>query len=357
MFRISAIIAALVLMCMPAFAESESLISQDMIKADAVNYNSEVMESGTYERTVSAGGVEFYPYTEVICVEVSGARFSEYLVSRGDEVKKGDVLARFTLDVDEVGFASLEMELERAKQEMEKTVGDTQERVLEMERSLLNVSDFVERELIRLKIQREELALEQYVFKQEHNIAKLEQRIAEMLAEQEGSVMVAPADGVILEMAFKRDGEIVRKGEILIQMYRPEGLIMCIDNTSAEMRYGRDVVIEVGPSKARVQIPGKVVGADLLIPTIERSGKAYIEFVQPEGVKLTRPNVKGTTFRLDDVITVARSSLDMDGGKYYITKLVDGVPQKRFINVMVNPSIREAWVLQGLAAGDEIIID
>lgn len=357
MFRISAVLLALAIMCLSAFAESGNLISQDMIKADTVNYNSEVVEAGVLERTVSSGAEEYYPHYEILSAEVSGARFGEYLVSRGDEVKKGDVLATFTLDVDEAAIASMELELQRAEENMEKTIADAQESALELQRSLLNATDAGEREMIQLKIQRAEIALEQHVFEQERVITGLEERIAEALAEQEGSVMVAPEDGVILEMEFKHPGDSVREGENLILMYRTDGVLMRVDNAGGEFRYGMDVVVEIGNNKNRTQLPGRVVGADTLIPTVERSGYAYIEFELPEGEKLMRPNVKGTIMKLDNVLTVSRGAVEMDGGKYFVTKLVDGVPQKRFVNAVVSVGLKRVWVLQGLDAGDEIIID
>ena len=357
MFRISAIIMALLLVCLPAFAESENLISQDMIKAETVNYDLEVVQSGVFERTTNNSAEEYYPNFEYLSVEVSGARFGEYLVSRGDIVRKGDILATFTLDVDEVGLASLELELERAQQALEQAAEDAEEQELEMQRQLLNTSDPFERELIGLKIQRAQIAQEQYVYTQQRTIAELEERIAEMYAEQEGCVLVAPADCMILEMEFKRTGESLREGENLLLVYMSDRVLMRVNNDEGTLRYGMEVTVEVGSSKDRVSLPGRVVGADTLIPSAERSGKAYIEFEMPEDGKLTRPTVKATTVHLSDVLTVSRSAVAMDGGKYFVIKLEDGVPRKHFINAVVNVGMKQVWVLQGLTEGDEIIIE
>ena len=357
MFRISALLLALAIMFIPALAESENLISQDMIKADAANYNIYTLEPGAYVRTVSSGATEYYPCTTVVSAEISGARFGEFLVSRGDEVKQGDILATFTLNVDKAALASLELELQRAKEDLKQTLADAEESALEMQRALLSAADSYERELIRLQIQRADIVLEQYQFNQERTIAKLEEQIAEAYAEQEGSVLVAPSDGVILEMAFKRTGENVWEGENLILMVRTDRLLMCVDNIDGAFRYGMEVIVEVGPNKDRTQYPGRVVGADTLLPTLERSGKAYIDFEMPADGKLVRPTVQATTVQLDNVLTIPRNAAAMDGGKYFVTQLVDGVPQKRFINAAANTGIRQFWVLQGLNEGDEIIID
>ena len=77
----------------------------------------------------------------------------------------------------------------------------------------------------------------------------------------------------------------------------------------------------------------------------------------PEDLKRVRPTVSASTICVKDIPLLSRSSVTLDSGLYYVTVLVDGVPQKRFINCVVNNSIRQVWALQGLEPGEEIIID
>ena len=46
-----------------ALAESESLISSDLIQAETANYETAQVSMGTYERSYSSGASEYYPYT------------------------------------------------------------------------------------------------------------------------------------------------------------------------------------------------------------------------------------------------------------------------------------------------------
>ena len=46
----------------------------------------------------------------------------------------------------------------------------------------------------------------------------------------------------------------------------------------------------------------------------------------------------------------------MNGGKYYVNCLVNGVPQKRCINAGQLTS-GELWVVQGLQEGDVVIVE
>ena len=70
MFRISALMLALVLLCMQiSLAESENLISQELIKADKVNYKTETVEAGLFERRVSSAAEEYYPNTYSLSID------------------------------------------------------------------------------------------------------------------------------------------------------------------------------------------------------------------------------------------------------------------------------------------------
>ena len=47
-----------------ALAESESLISSDLIQAETANYETAQVRMGTYERSYSSGASEYYPRSE-----------------------------------------------------------------------------------------------------------------------------------------------------------------------------------------------------------------------------------------------------------------------------------------------------
>lgn len=358
MSRIKTWLIVLLCLCTAgALAESENLIAEDLIKADKVNYNTVLAEVGVFERIFNESASEYYPNTYVLSFDRE-ARFGEMLVSRGDDVKAGDVLATFLLESDAVDMASRRQQLENAKAELERSAEDQREAIAEMEMSLLDVKDALEKELLALRIERAEISLEQYIHNQERAIAQIEKGIAELEAEMADNVLIAPADGVIEELNFKRAGERVYAGEALILMSRTDGMLLRIDNSAGNFRYGMEVTVEVGANnKSRQTFPGRVVGADTLVPAAERSGYAYVEFENPENLKLVRAAVQGAGVYLDNVLLLPRNAVKLSGGKNYVTKLEDGVPGVRYLNCVLVSGGKQAWVLQGLETGDEIIIE
>ena len=110
MCRSKKTLALLLACCLPfasALAQSEKLISDEMIQTETVNYSkTAVVENTVYERSYTASATEFYPHTYSIACEVNNASFVEYHVSRRQEVKEGDLLASFVLDIDEEALTS-----------------------------------------------------------------------------------------------------------------------------------------------------------------------------------------------------------------------------------------------------------
>lgn len=353
------LILALTVFCAPAMGES--LISDEMIQAETVNYSQTVtVEKAVFERAYSEQASEYYPHTHVLRFEGDTARFGEYLVNRKDEVKAGDVLATFELDVDEVGMAAKRQELRRAQESYASQTLEKQEAIQEQLEALTLVQDPFEREIMTLRIQRAQIALEQYCSEQERLIEGLEQEIAEMEEKYSQTALIAPFDGVVTSLIYKQEGEHLTRNEELITLYRTDDMMLRISNTSNHFRYGMQVEVAVGPAKSRTILTGRIVAADDLLPQSQRSGYAYIELDPFQGEYPTRgitPSVSGATYYVDGVYLLPRRAVELESGKYYVSKLSpDGVVQKRYVTVAMQ-GITETWILQGIEEGETIIID
>ena len=361
MSRIKAVAAFVLCLCLvaaPACAESPSLISEEMIKAETVNYETYTVETGTYEKEVTAQASEYYPYTYSLRYEGMTGKFVEYKVSRGDTVKAGDVLAVVAVQTDGVNLMSKQTELSRMKTELEEQTRLRREEIEEMLDGRAEIADPWQRELETLRIQRAQVALEQYTYQQERAIGMLEEEIAEIEEELSENTVVASIDGVIIDVVHKREGDRVYTNEVLVEMYSTDGMLLRIKNEYGDFRYGMKVQIAVGPVQSRTYLEGRVVGADTLIPEAERKGYAFVaidtEF--DPALKLTIPYVTAKTQYIENVMLVPKKGAKLEGGKYFVTKLTDGAVQKRFVNYVMQ-NVQHLWILQGLEPGETIIIE
>lgn len=342
-----------------ALAQSDSLISQDMIKAETVHYqNTVTAQPGVYERSYSARGSLYYPHTYELFCETDNATFVEYTVARRQEVKKGDVLAVFHVERDEVALASAKLALENGRSDYGLQRLAREEDLQEMAEALAQTGDRYERELLTLRMESAKLSLEKYCYEQECTLSDLEKKIADMEDLMSRTTLVSPFDGVVTDLTYKRDGERVYNGEVLITLYRTDGVLLRIDNSNGYFRYGMDVKVEYGVSKKRTAITGRVVGADTMLPNELKRGYAYIELYGYDGneKKFTNPSVSAANVYLDNVISLPKRAVILDGGKHYVSKLADGLVRKRFVNVALT-SPGAVWVLQGVDAGDTLIME
>lgn len=352
------LLLAFSLLPLSALASSASLISDEMIQAEAANYDTYTVVCGVYEKTTTTSAAEYYPYTYRLRFEQSGAVFEEYLVRRGQEVKAGDALARFSLPSNEVALATRQLSLRQLEESFAQGQLAKSQALSEQREKLTNLTDPYAQALLLLQIQRDEIALEQYCYQQRQTIDTLKAEIAEIEETARQTVLYAPADGVIDEISYKREGDKISTSEVLITLSRTDGMLLRIENKSGGFRFGMPVTVETGRNKTRVQLTGRVVGADTLLPDGRKSGYAYIQLdpYNEEEIRLNNSKAIAPSIYLEQVIALPRKAVTLDSGKYSVNLLIDGVPRKRFVNYVMQTT-SSALVIQGLNPGDIIVID
>ena len=361
MFRNKLRTAAALWLCLSlasaqASVQSPNLISEDMIVSNTTNYNTCVTEYGVLEEEFSASGDIFLPYTYELYPKADGLKFEKFTVERGDVVRKGDVLAVFSANVDEVALEEKRLELERAQETSALELRSRQEAIDGMYMELLEIKDSYDAQMLKLKIRREELALEQYAWQAETEIENIRRSIDAFEEERAESVITAPADGIIERTLTKRAGDRIAQGEPMLIMYRTDSALVEVRNKMGNLRYGMEVEITVGNINKQT-IHGRVVGADYMLPEGQRTDTVYVkpEYYDPVTTPIDNPRVTGKTVWLDNAMTLPRKAVSLESGRHYVTKYEDGMARKRTINASL---IRQqVLVLQGLEAGEEIILD
>lgn len=352
-----AIILCMCLLPANALAQSVNLISEDLIVSNTVNYEMSPVEYGTLVQEMSVSGEIYLPYTYKLYPEVGGLTFVEYTVERGDVVKAGDVLAVFESTVDEVALTEKKLSLERARDAFEMGQESRLEAIDAMYLKLLNEKDSYQAQMLKLELNRAELALEQYIFQQEAAIEQIEAAIEEIEEQRAESLIVAPVDGIIERTLTRRAGDRIARDDVMIILYQTDGVLVKASNKAGTLRYGMEVTITVGNGSKAQSIPGRVVGEDLRIPAGQQTGYAYVkpDYYDPDSMPTVNPRVTAKAVYLENVLLIPRSAVSLDAGRYYIMELSEGVTRKRYINAFINR--QQVWVLQGLEHGEEIIVD
>ena len=335
----------------------EDIIASDQMTVEEVNYNTVTVVSGTFERPVSNSLSEYYPLVYPLKFEGSNAKFIEYTVKRGDEVKAGDVLARFEITGSDAAMESMELNLRRAEEALEEGLRDREEQIRLKRAEVSEEKDSYVREKKMLEMRKMEIEMEQYRFRQEYSIAGQRKAVEEERANRAANELIAPVDGVVADVKYKKLDDAVSTNEVLITLSSTDVMLLRVDNSSGSFRYNMPVTVTVGSNKKSTDLTGRVVASDHAIDEKDQTGHALI-LLDPydESIKLRNPKVKASYMLLEEELIVPRKAATLENGKYYVTKLVDGMVQKRYVQY-AESNTSEVWLLQGVSEGDVLIVD
>ena len=358
-FRRSCLLLAAVLLL--ALNPSRALADGDLIGGDAatardVNYKTAVVKLGTFTSEVSADAARYYPLSYELRYDHADAKFVEYKVHVGNAVKAGDVLAEFRLEGSEAELARLELTITRTEEETARGVRERQEQIDEAREALEKAQSRDRRELRSLELQRLELELERYLFRQNHSLEQQRAELDEAREEQNDLVLTAPFDGVITRLASKNADDAVSPNEVLIILYSEEVMFLRVENGDSRFRYNMPVKISVGSDNDRAELTGRVIASDDLLEKAE-GGYALIQLdPYDESILLRHPRATAQSVYLENVLTVSRDAVKVENGREYVTKLTDGMVQKRYVTCGLY-NLTEVWIVLGVSEGETLIVD
>lgn len=347
-----------VLLCVSgAVCAEQDIIRSDMMTLEEVNYNTITVTSGTFDRPVTNSVSEYYPLVYPLKFDGVNAKFLEYTVKRGDEVKAGDVLARFSITGSDAAMERMELELQRAEEALREGLREREEQIRLKRNEVSEATDSYVREKKMLELRRLELEMEQYSFRQEHSIAQQREAVEEERENRAMNELIAPVDGIVDDVKYKKLDDAVSSSEVLITLSSTEVMLLRADNSSGNFRYNMPVTVTVGTNKSSTDLTGRVVASDHAIEEIDKTGHALI-LLDPydESINLRNPKVKASYMLLEDVLIVPRKAASLENGKYYVTKLTDGMVQKRYVQY-AESNTTYVWLMQGVSEGEVLIID
>jgi multidrug resistance efflux pump len=309
------------------------------------------VQQGSFVKECNIQAIPYYPLQQTLTLEKNSAIFVEFVAKPGQSVKKGDILARFTADASSVTLERLVREIALLEEETALGVSQRSEAIETLKNTQ---AEGLEKEKIEILLKKQQAELQHYQYLQQRSVDALKQ---EKKTEQEklnGYILTAPEDGKVFDFANIQAGDPVTAGQTLMTFVQTDVVQLQVRNSAGELRYNMPVKVTVGRRNAQTVLAGRIVAADGAIPQKERTGFAYISVETDK--EMIDPKITAETVRLDNVLVVARNAVVMENGKYYVTKLADGMLQKRCIGFGMN-STSDAWIIHGVVSGDTLIAD
>jgi len=346
--RLLPLALALLLTALPANA---SLIDPGQLTDQQASYNTAQVQLGSFAKEYNVPATVYYPLQQALKLEKNGAFFAEFTVKEGQTVKKGDVLARFTVHTSSVTVTRLEREIARLEEETKLGTSQRNEAIRLLENA---TAEGLEQEKNSILLKKAKAELEHFEYLQQRSLNALKQEKKAEQEKQNGYTLMAPADGKVTGLAKLTAGDPVEAQDVLMTLVRTDIVQLRVSNSSGELRYNMPVKVTLGRQNNATVLNGRVVAADGAIPQQERTGYAYICVETDEA--LTDGRVNAQVVKLDKVFVAECGAVIAENGRYYVTKLVDGMLQKRYIGFGMN-NTEAVWIIHGVAQGDTLIAD
>ena len=349
---ICVLLISVLLLTMPA-AQAESDIL-DVIP-NAQPYVTTEVTLSTYTVKQSAMLEYLYPRSQTVSYEGSSAILQECLVSTNDEVKAGDVLARFSKEKDEVKFARLELALDKAELAMEEGVRQRQEKIAEIRKGLALITDPYEKEIVELTLEYQKTELEQYRYYQQKTVDRHQNALDEAYAEL-STVLTAPIDGTVVSVTRISPGEAVSSGDFNITVQQQDLRLLKLSSGARglPLRYNMQVSILTNQQT----MSGRVTYASDVIPLAGAPDGIFLELdPQYADAEISKASMSCDLVYVENVAVIPFHFLHSD--KYdnnYVLVLKDGKKQRRYVQVMVRDS-GSVVIPMGLEDGEILITD
>lgn len=347
--------------------EEEKYVPQDLIdltqvQEEVITYETVEVVRGSFVNEVNVPTSPYRAFDYNLKFPRNDAKFLEFTVKKGDEVKKGDVLARFTVEKSEVELTRLSLSLQRAREQTEEGIRQREDAIKQKRAEVKTLSDAYEKKMAELSIKKMETELKQYKLRQERSLSGQEKAYEEEKVRYATDVLVSPADGVVTELEPMLKDMPIYSGQTLVTVSASSSGLLVAENHDG-LRYNMPVRVKAkNEENEEVYLPGRIVAADNAIPAAERTGFVLIEVEPYDEKKFTvvdKPRVYAHTMQMDDVFVVPTQSraIKQEDDKYYVQKLKDGITQKRYIQRdPIFSSFADAWVFSGVEEGDTLIL-
>ncbi|UYZ13043.1 efflux RND transporter periplasmic adaptor subunit [Brevibacillus sp. WF146] len=356
------------------------------------------------ETKVLTSGIVTVEDKQRIYANVNGI-LREFAVKEGDAVKKGQVIGKIdTSDVDS-RIMEIDAQIELARANLSKAqagsepeeLAQERERVAQTERDYDNAKREYERirqlhesgattqqELDKAKAQVDSalsalnVARQQYALKQKgprrEEIASLEAQINSRLAEKAllekervQSVLVAPADGTVIERAAE-NGQYVNKGTEILTLANLNHLLIEADINESDVskiRLGQTAVIE-GSALGKQKLSAKVIRiSPIAVTTPNSSGQGEKTRVkvtlEPSGdLSALKPgfhvDIDISVEKIDNALQVPIEAVQQDAdGSTFVWVAENGVAKKRKVIVGVENELF-AEIKSGLKGDEQVIL-
>ena len=328
------------------------------------------LEKGDFTKSALGGSCKInYLLTRDLMFTTPEAKFVSFEVTTGEHVERGQIIATFEIPTSESELKKREVAVYEEQVRCNEGVARYDGQLEEAKKTVEDTEDPLDKEIAQLRVDRLELQKKQYLNQEYRKISLLQTNLNSLKDEYAKTVLVAPFDGVIKQLAKLNPGDRV-EGIVIATMYDPDYCLFYGDNSPRLFQYNQDVTITYGKGSTNSKADAKVVSANVLFadhPGIKLNtilgmtpaAEAILLSVNDSSLiepisKAYSSSYSGTYIDLSNVWLIPVKIAEQENRLYTVETLQDGNYRKTYFYAGGTNS-EYVWMLRGIDEDMQII--
>lgn len=297
--------------------------------------------------------------TTVVRAEYSSGsmRLVQMLAERNAYVEKGDPIATVSMETNELDLEELELRLTRVRERYNKFKAEF-ESSHEEARKEISVYELPGK-IDRIEFYQAELDFARQEQSYLEQIESYEEQIEELKGLMNTTQILAPTDGIVIEVNRDAGGTKLENGDMLAEIIPTDQIYMGFGDAISHYSYGNEVTFIVGRNVKAKEFSARVISTNgKALGSGWNKAISYIESsVEPTEILSERPfYVSAITDVMKNVLLVPIEAVTTDNDKCFVTVLhEDGTLEKTQFLAGGN-NTEYYWVYDGLEEGTSVLI-
>lgn len=312
------------------------------------------LTKGEFGTSYSGSGYLNYPdYSlQSFDIEYGNAKLEEVYVQMFSMVKKGDLIARISIEEDEIMMTRLNMQL--------------QELIDRREDLVIELND------PEAKRQHEQnMVIYEKILDKDEEISELQQEINEIRASYNNTKVYAESDGLIFYITDKKPGSDISDGESVMLTAALDKCFLSLNNESNLLQYGNVINVEYTDEAGnKYTTEGKVVSlSGMTLSSGLTSTHSYIQ-LDKEVIKYFAPTVtnmhsamrasydaSGMPKNISNVVLVPKEAVKTENGQNYVNVVDENGNITSLGFISGGNDAFNYWVIEGLEEGMTVCLE
>lgn len=355
--------------------DAAEVLPSDEIRESRYSYETVEAVYGSFPVSMKFGRTSFLKRESRILHSGADMIVTEVRKESSDEVAENEVLLVLMPLQDELETAKKERSLERKREAYLRRRTEIDREIAAAEKMMNETADAALRELQSLELQKTQVLYQQYVFTEEHEIARLQ---AEIDALKTAVEIVSPIDGIVGKIHVK-SGSVVKDGDTLAEISgKPAPILRIQQNENeriARAHYGQKLHFPSGKEGTGEEAEG-FLAASSKIPEMSVADRtdgwsiAVLPDLSPELLaEIEGGTLPGRLFSevrleerfVENVLMIPKEAVRSEETTglrtvYYVRVLnEDGQVNRRNIQILEEDA-EYVWVISGLEAGEKVVV-